>query len=94
MKQIEVDALEEKLDKIPARSIENADGRAYALIRLSTVFEIIKQMPPAKPEREKGKWSDGYRWQRCSLCKQTGKKSWNYCPNCGADMRGEPNETD
>ena len=51
MKQIEVDALEEKLDKIPARSIENADGRAYSLIRLSTVFEIIKQMPPAQPEQ-------------------------------------------
>ena len=52
MKQIDADALEEKLDKIPARRIENADGRAYVLIRLSTVLEIIKQMPPAQPEYE------------------------------------------
>ena len=51
--------------------------------------EYIKALPSAQPERKKGEWSDGYRWQRCSLCKQTGKKSWNYCPNCGADMRGE-----
>ena len=47
---MEVDALKETLDKIPARSIENADGRTYVLIRLSTVFEIIKQMPSAQPE--------------------------------------------
>lgn len=50
MRAIDADALEEKLDKIPARKIENADGRAYVLIRLSTVFEIIKQMPSAQPE--------------------------------------------
>ena len=51
----------------------------------------IESLPSAQPEQKKGEWSDGYRWQRCSLCKQTGKKSWNYCPNCGADMRGERN---
>ena len=48
--------------------------------------EIIKALPTIQPEPQEGEWSDGYRWQRCSLCKQTGKKSWNYCPNCGAKM--------
>jgi len=52
-------------------------------------LDAVKDLPPVQPERKKGEWSDGYRWQRCSLCKQTGKKSWNYCPNCGADMGGE-----
>ena len=56
---------------------------------VAKVWDQIKDLPSAQPERKKGEWSDGYRWQRCSLCKQTGKKSWNYCPNCGADMRGE-----
>ena len=60
-----------------------------ALDCINGAEEVLRALPPAQPEREKGKWSDGYRWQRCSLCKQTGKKSWNYCPNCGADMRGE-----
>ena len=50
MRLIEVDALKETLDRIPARSIENADGRAYVLIRLSTVLEIIKQMPSVELE--------------------------------------------
>ena len=49
----------------------------------------IEELPSAQPQPKEGEWSDGYRWQRCSLCKQTGKKSWNYCPHCGADMRGE-----
>ena len=50
MRLIDADALKETLDKIPARSIENGDGRAYVLIRLSTVFEIIKQMPSVQSE--------------------------------------------
>ena len=49
-------------------------------------LDAVKDLPPAQPERKQGEWTDGYRWQRCSLCKQTGKKSWNYCPNCGAKM--------
>lgn len=60
-----------------------------ALDCINGVEEVLRSLPSAQPERKKGEWSDGYRWQRCSLCKQTGKKSWNYCPHCGADMRGE-----
>lgn len=26
----------------------------------------------------------------CSNCHRAGMKGWNYCPNCGADMRPEP----
>lgn len=50
----------------------------------------------AQPQRKTGKWIDGYKRQTCSVCKQRGYRSWNFCPNCGADMRGEsddiPNE--
>lgn len=99
MKLIEVDALKEMLDKIPARRIENADGRAYVLIRLSTVFEIIKQLPSAQPERKRGFWwviekgEKGYSAGdfRCSVCGKPNASytpTPNFCPNCGADMRG------
>ena len=37
---------------------------------LKAVLYELRVMPPVQPERPKGKWSDGYRWQRCSLCKQ------------------------
>ena len=54
--------------------------------------------------RKKGEWIDKkYRWiksismwwhsaYKCSICGETGLKDWNYCPNCGADMRGESDE--
>ena len=69
----------------------NDEGKAAFRMAIEALelFGNAEQLPSAQPERKKGEWSDGYRWQRCSLCKQTGKKSWNYCPNCGADMRGE-----
>ena len=60
-----------------------------ALDCINGVEEVLRSLPTMQPERAEGEWSDGYRWQRCSLCKQTGKKSWNYCPNCGAKMKGE-----
>ena len=33
-----------------------------------------------------GEWLDGYKMQTCSLCKCRGKKSWTFCPHCGARM--------
>jgi hypothetical protein len=33
-----------------------------------------------------GEWLDGYKMQTCSLCKCRGKKSWTFCPHCGAMM--------
>lgn len=59
----------------------------------------IDAMPTIEPERKKGKWycsDDIYESGVCSACKfDTGElyvacKRWfNFCPNCGADMRGE-----
>lgn len=62
-----------------------------------------------KPEREKGKWIygedeygiDGYRCDKCgffvlwdyghNFINYIG--NYNFCPSCGADMRGEENDT-
>lgn len=56
--------------------------------------------PSAQPERKKGKWIKEY-WngehtRKCSACDITqtvttyrGKVNFNYCPYCGADMRGD-----
>ena len=65
-----------------------------------TAAEVeIKKLPSAQPERKKGKWIEHtYEYGRelfdceteCSVCgyKLCGAMP-NYCPSCGADMRGE-----
>lgn len=50
----------------------------------------------AEPERKKGEWIDGKpyvnsHWKVCSECHVSAPDScggFNFCPNCGADMRG------
>lgn len=66
-----------------------------------TVEDILKIPAADVVERKRGKWIHGideetgeqdlYAWT-CSLCGE--KYPWqpNYCPNCGADMRGEDDE--
>ena len=39
-------------------------------------------------ERPQGKWISDYRSCKCSFCNFTTViDTYNYCPNCGADMR-------
>ena len=58
----------------------------------------LRQLPSAYPK--KGKWIKTGRWGRVYQCDQcrnyldfdgvnAGRGSTNYCPNCGAYMRGE-----
>ena len=52
-------------------------------------------------ERKQGEWIEyekltdngGYIWKKCSCCSEDmqGVES-KFCPNCGADMRGNENE--
>lgn len=72
-------------------------------IRYKMFERILNSMPPAQPERKTGRWvHDGYDyphgndWIHCSVCGKRGinvpADLTNYCPNCGADMRGETDE--
>ena len=72
------------------------------------VVKELKQLPSVQPERKRGKWNitDAYPHNvYCSECNtrfaQTHWAVWedgslprNFCPNCGAYMGGEQDETD
>ena len=66
-------------------------------ITKAMLIQSVKQMDVAQPERKRGKWeitnlgAVGV-FDSCSECKRVVKHKapfYNYCPNCGADMRGE-----
>lgn len=67
------------------------------------VLEKISELPTIDPERKKGKWidnetsyADGVRQTcTCSVCGQRSVRLLGrFCRWCGADMRGEKDETD
>ena len=68
---------------------------------VAKVWDQIKDLPSAQPERKTGQWQEdpngygfwGYGFWICSACgfvlKASGADSlYNFCPNCGADMSG------
>ena len=67
-------------------------------------IDEIEDLPSAQPERKTGqlKYESAYNWFRCNVCRKIYpsefmqyfdscqyQPGFNFCPNCGADMRGE-----
>ena len=62
-------------------------------IRAGDIIKALESIPAADVRPVKrGKWVDepikGVKYH-CSVCQGRFKYTWHYCPNCGADMRGE-----
>lgn len=69
------------------------------------LIRTLKNLPSAQPERKVGKWNwdfanNGWADWTCSICgwkKNTDihvNLGYNYCPNCGARMKGEEDDSD
>lgn len=83
-----------RLSTFMQRSVDKADKACEELCE-----RIEKEVPTIEPEREKGEWTYPYESTKticvCSVCGNqsgTGYSPHNFCPHCGADMRGEKNE--
>ena len=88
MRLIDADAAVESLT-------EYGNGRAV-YISVEEAVRRIEQLPSVQPERPKGKWIHQVKFSRveCDQCGKVFRNSFapkNFCPNCGADMRGEQN---
>lgn len=63
---------------------------------VTSVFDLIKELPSAEQER-RGRWIHPYEYglalpeHKCSVCGEWeyADSESNYCPNCGAYMRGK-----
>lgn len=59
-------------------------------IGLNSAIHLVENYPSADVrENIHGEWKEGKNRQQCSECLYRGFKSYNFCPNCGADMRGD-----
>ena len=78
--------------------IPYARAREYVDELKNYVIKIIETLPSAEPEVKHGKWiydtkrvmRDGWinSQYHCSECGEQDFTLYNFCPNCGADMRG------
>lgn len=78
-----------------ARTVLHEDNATnFSLLKMFD--EIIDNAPAAEPERPKGEWlkylyyAQENRWECiCSICGKLNQQESNFCPNCGADLRGD-----
>ena len=78
---------------------DGTTDREWALVK--RMILMINEQPTIEPQRKKGQWTPkfngmfkgGAYWFKCSECErivpEVRNGGWNYCPNCGADMREE-----
>jgi hypothetical protein len=77
---------------------QDPDIECHMAIRtaLRMLRKDLRKLPSAQPERPKGKWVEKphvYGVAYCSLCDyELHTNDTNFCPNCGADMRGEQDD--
>ena len=87
-----LDAIQKRADEIDSVYSAFWEG-------LKIAQDVVKKVPSAESERRKGKWIDTT-WKhtyKCSECGNflefhgvnAGRGDANFCPNCGADMRGD-----
>ena len=102
MRLIDADALIELLQAW--KCVAQERGAEINNLFASATIAQVDAMPTIEPERKTGEWigtaydgyADGnpvyYEW-KCSKCgciiEEEERPTYNYCPQCGADMRGE-----
>ena len=78
--------VDELIDNAPTVSLQDIYQEGYYDGHLEGYTKAINEEKPT------GKWIDvDEDWfdYKCSICSLHSRRYWDYCPNCGAEMRGE-----
>ena len=89
---IDADALMKSMYHRAFETDDDTMWQSGCWVRYRAIEQTVKEQPTIEPK--KGKWvtksTNGEMFDSCSVC---GYVEWdvprNYCPNCGADMRGK-----
>ena len=99
------DALEALRTCYETERIDYTNGNEY--INYEQAVHEVEQLSSAQPERPKGNWveigDEPYDEWECDVCgfvidgsgcidPEEYRDVYKFCPNCGADMRGEQDE--
>lgn len=76
------------------KSLEEPAPTAQHLSAIFDCEDVIKGIPSAQPERQRGAWIEYIpEHGKCPFCGNQvdllGGKANNFCGECGADLRGE-----
>ena len=98
MRLIDADTLKEKFDALAYDDWNQGTGTTWANA-FSEAADIVENMPTIEPERKKGNWvgiddipHEVWECDRCGHIyeyEDDPDELPNFCPSCGADMRGE-----
>ena len=82
----------EKMKVVPVKCINNAPTvEELSVIELKEPLPFVKaqKIVKALSKRPQAEWICDYRTCKCSVCNFTTViDTYNFCPNCGAEMRG------
>lgn len=107
MRAIDADALERILRnaitimKSVTVALDVEDDKEFQMeIKAYTdILNGVKEQPTIEPERKKGKWTvkegELLSLDECSVCRKIvihRAPHYNFCPHCGADMRGDDHD--
>lgn len=87
------------IDAHRAENLLRMCGSYHGVISFDTVIDVLHDTQTADVvERKKGRWVDEtfefepwwvvHHPYKCNQCGERSEEDSNFCPNCGADMRG------
>ena len=81
---------EKVLDDINIITVQTKEYGSIEVIPVDAIIDIeLADVQPVK----RGEWGKrAYNRVQCSYCGKCEDIATDFCPNCGADMRGEENE--
>lgn len=91
-RQAAIKAIHDEREWLDA-NIQSAQHHYHMMNETAKILGIIGNLPAVQSKQKMGKWlinSDGY-YPYCLICNNEPKSRiiTDYCPNCGAYMKGE-----